>query len=172
MKSHDKRSAFIVCSLKIMTMRCRTCKYKERATQCTCTIYTLNPLHLSMYSWNLKSCNPSQLPNTIITLTSDLKIVKLGKSIVVLKHFGKPERESGATSLARWVREPAGLACWENQEPYLNLFTMTPIYTQYLATNPTTFWMKTAAIILGLAAAASSKFCPGERNGNQCVAGE
>jgi len=32
--------------------------------------------------------------------------------------------------------------------------------------------MKTATIILGLAAAASSKFCPGERGGNQCVAGE
>jgi len=32
--------------------------------------------------------------------------------------------------------------------------------------------MKTAAIILGLAAAASSKFCPGERGGNQCVAGD
>jgi len=32
--------------------------------------------------------------------------------------------------------------------------------------------MKTATIILGLAAAASSKFCPGERGGNQCVAGD
>jgi len=32
--------------------------------------------------------------------------------------------------------------------------------------------MKTATIILGLAAAVSSKFCPGERGGNQCVAGD
>merc|ERR1712115_53468 len=32
--------------------------------------------------------------------------------------------------------------------------------------------MKTATIILGLAAAASSKFCPGEGGGNQCVAGD
>ena len=172
MKSHDdKRSAFIVCSLKIMTMRCRTRKYKERDTQCTCTISTLDPLPMQCI---LETCNPSQLLSTIITLTSDLKNYQVGEIWCRLKYFGKPKlvRESGTTSSARCVREPAGLACWENQEPYLNLFTMTPIYTQYLATNPTTFWMKTAAIILGLAAAASSKFCPGERGGNQCVAGE
>merc|ERR1711862_44212 len=32
--------------------------------------------------------------------------------------------------------------------------------------------MKTATIILGLAAAANAKFCPGEKDGNKCAAGE
>ena len=32
--------------------------------------------------------------------------------------------------------------------------------------------MKTALITLALVAAASAKFCPGEKNKNRCVAGE
>jgi len=32
--------------------------------------------------------------------------------------------------------------------------------------------MKTALIVLGLAAYSQAKFCPGEKNGNKCVAGE
>merc|ERR1712130_142619 len=32
--------------------------------------------------------------------------------------------------------------------------------------------MKTAIIVLGLAAYSQAKFCPGEKNGNQCVAGD
>lgn len=172
MKSHDKRSAFIVCSLKIMTMRCRTRKYKGKG-------YTMYNLH-----WPIglvKKCNTNPINvfldraihvNIVITLT-DPKIIELGKSGVVLKHFGKPELvRQPWTSLAWWVHEPAGLVGAEDWEPYLNLFTMTPVYTQYLATILTTFWMKTAAFILGLAATVSSKFCPGERGGNQCVAGE